>query len=128
MSDTSSPDLATLSAKVGQLIRSAELKVAGELLATARGSLHQLAEKESSFRLRYENVAELRNELMEPGGEDFNEKRLLTRLLDEEKELRATASEHASEQLRLAHALLMAAAAIVLVYCQDRESGAPLDF
>ena len=102
--------------------------MAGKLLATARGALHQLAEKEPSFRSRYEHVAELRNDLMEPGGDDFDGKRLLVRMLDEEKELRKTASEHPGEQSRLAHAMLTAAAAIVLVYCQDRESGAPLDF
>ena len=121
-------DLATLSEKLGQLIRSNELKVAGKLLATARGHLHELAEKESVFGARYEHVVELRNELMEPGCEDFDGKRLLVRLLDEEKELRAVVSKHSSEPSRLAHTLVKAAAAIVLVYCQDRESHTPLDF
>jgi len=121
-------DLATLSEKLGQLIRSNELKVAGKLLATARGHLHELAEKESVFGARYEHVAELRNELMEPGCEDFDGKRLLVRLLDEEKELRVVVSKHSSEPSRLAHSLVKAAAAIVLVYCQDRESNTPLDF
>ena len=64
MSDHSTlPDLNSLSAKLGQLIRSNELKITGKVLATARGHLHQLAEKEPAFGSRYEHVAELRNEL-----------------------------------------------------------------
>lgn len=128
MSDQSALDLATMASKLGQMVRTSELKVAGKLLATARGTLHQLAEGDPIYAPRYEHVAELRNELMEPGGPDFDAKRLLASLLDEEKALRKIAVEHPAEGLGVAHALLNAAAAVVLVYCQDRESGAPLDF
>lgn len=120
-------DVGTLSEKLGQLIRANELKVAGKLLASARGHLHELAGKEPVFAARYEHVAELRNELMEPGCADFDEKRLLLGLIQEERELRALVSKHHSEPAVLAHTLLKAAAAIVLVYCQAREFHAPLD-
>ena len=126
--ESTSPDLATLSIKVGQLVRSGELKVAGKLLATARGHLHQVADKKTVYQARYEHVAALRNELMEPDRDDFDGKRLLGQLLDEEKHLRQTALQHPCEQSLIARALLNAAAAIVLVHCQDLESEAPLDF
>lgn len=120
-------DVPTLSAKIGQMIRSNELKMAGKLLATARTHLHQLAEKDSKFQIHYEHVAELRNQLMEPGGEQFDEKRLLVQLLDEEKELHKLVAHHPPEPLLLADTLLKAAAAIVLVYAQDMAGGAPLE-
>jgi len=120
-------DVPTLSAKIGQMIRSNELKMAGKLLATARTHLHQLAEKDSNFQIHYEHVAELRNQLMEPGGEQFDEKRLLVQLLDEEKELHKLVAHHPPEPLLLADTLLKAAAAIVLVYAQDIAGGAPLE-
>ena len=129
MSDhTTLPDLDSLSAKLGQVIRSNELKMAGKILATARGHLHQLAEKEPAYQSRYEHVAELRNELMEPDAEEFDGHRFLARLLNEEKELRQAVSEHPSEPVLLAITLVRVAGAIVLVYCQDRYSDAPLDF
>ena len=122
------PELAVLSTKLGQLIRSDELKIAGKLLATARGHLQQLAEKEPVFYIRYQHIAQLRGKLVEPSGDDFDSKKLLVNLLDEEKELREVVSKHPHEQSRHAHTLLKSAAAIVLVYCQDLESDAPLDF
>jgi hypothetical protein len=129
MSDnTTLPELSSLSAKLGQLIRSQELKMGGKLLATARGHLHQLAEKVPDYHLRYEHVAELRNELMEPESEDFDAHRLLVRLIDEEKELAKCVSGNPSEHGRLALTLLRSTAAVVCVYCQDRYSDAPLDF
>jgi hypothetical protein len=120
------PELPVLSAKIGQFIRSNELKVAGKLLATARTNLHQLAEKDPKFKAHYEQVAELRNELMEPG-EQFDEKRLLVDLLEEEKELHKLVSHHPPEPLLLADAMIKAAAAIVLVYAQDMAADAPLE-
>jgi hypothetical protein len=120
-------DVATLSAKIGQLIRSNELKMAGKLLATARTHLHQLAEKDPKFQIHYEQVAELRNELMEPAGEQFDEKRLLVQLLDEEKELHKLVSHHPPESLLLVDTLLKSAAAIILVYAQDMAGDAPLE-
>src|SRR5688572_15825045 len=121
------PELPVLSAKIGQFIRSNELKVAGKLLATARTNLHQLAEKDPKFKAHYEHVAELRNELMEPAGEQFDEKRLLVDLLEEEKELHKLVSHHPPEPLLLADAMIKAAAAIVLVYAQDMAADAPLE-
>jgi hypothetical protein len=126
--DSTPPDLAELSVKLGQLIRTGELQVAGKLLATARGHLHQLADKEPIYQARYEHVALLRNELMEPDRDDFDGKRLLVELLDEEKHLRRAAKQHPSQQVSIARVLLHAAGAIVLVHCQDLESEAPLDF
>jgi hypothetical protein len=126
-SDEKVPDLATLSTKVGQMIRSNELKMAGKLLATARTHLHQLAEKDSTYQSHYENVAELRNVLMEPGGEQFDEKKLLTQMLAEEKELHKMVAKHPAEPLLLADTLLKSAAAIVLVYAQDMAGDAPLE-
>jgi hypothetical protein len=121
------PELPVLAARVGQLIHSNELKMAGKLLATARGHLAQLAEKNSSYQHAFEHVAELRNALMEPGGPDFEERKLLAQLLEEEKELhRLVAHDHA-EPLLVAHTCLKAAAAIVLVYAQEATNEAPLD-
>ena len=125
--DLKVPELSTLSAKVGQMIRSNELKMAGKLLATARTHLHQLAEKDRVYQTRYEHVAELRNHLMEPGGEQFDEKRLLAQMLVEEKELHKLMTHHPPEPLLLADTLLKAAAAIVLVYAQDMATDAPLE-
>lgn len=124
---SSAAEIAVLSGKIGQLIRSNELKMAGKLLATARGHLYQLAEQDSAYQLRYERVAELRNQLMEPGGEDFDEKKLLQEMLDEEKELHRLVSHHPLEPLRLSHTLLKSAAAIVLVYAQDLAGDTPLE-
>jgi hypothetical protein len=121
-------DLDALSAKVGQLIRTNELKMAGKLLATARGHLHQLAESDRAFQPRYEHVADLRNELMEPDREDFDEKQLLAHVLDEEKELHRMSTLHRIEPVMVSQTLLRSAAAIILVYAQDQASGAPLDF
>ena len=121
------PELPTLAAKVGQFIRSNELKVAGKLLATARTNLHQLAEKDPKYKHRYEHVAELRNELMEPVCGQFDEKRLLAELLEEEKELHKLVAHHPPELLLIADAMLKAAAAILLVYCQDMAADAPLE-
>jgi hypothetical protein len=126
--NTTLPELASLSAKLGQLVRSNELKMAGKLLATSRGHLHQLAEKVPAYHLRYEHVAELRNDLMEPESEDLDPHRLLVRLMEEEKELAKCVSENPSEHALLALTLLRSAAAVVCVYCQDRYSDAPLDF
>jgi hypothetical protein len=120
-------DVATLSAKIGQMIRSNELKMAGKLLATARTHLHQLAEKDAKFQVHYEHIADLRNQLMEPGNEQFDEKRLLVQLLDEEKELHKHLGHHAPETLLLADTLLKSAAAIVLVYAQDAAADTPLE-
>jgi hypothetical protein len=120
------PELAALSAKIGQMIRTNELKMAGKLLATARTNLHQLAEKDGAFKPHYEHVAVLRNELMEPG-EQFNEKQLLAELLDEERELHKIVARQPSEPLLLADTLIKSAAAIVLVYAQDMAADAPLE-
>jgi len=122
------PDLAELSTKLGQLIRAGELKVAGKLLATARGHLQQLSQKEPAYHTRFEQVAKLRGQLVDPGKDNFDAKRLLVSLLAEEKELRSVAALHPDDQAYHAHILVKATAAIVLVYCQDQESGAPLDF
>ncbi len=122
------PELAELSAKLGQLIRAGELSVAGKLLATARGHLQQLAEKEPAYHTRFEQVAKLRGKLANPGKDDFEAKQVLVSLLEEEKELRSVISLHPHEQSGHVLILLRSAAAIVLVYCQDLESGAPLDF
>jgi hypothetical protein len=122
-------DLAVLSGKIGQLIRTNELKMAGKFLATARGHLHQLAEGDRVFQPRYEHIAEIRNELMEPSGEDFDEKQLLVRMWEEEKELhKLAAHHHKCESLLVSQTLLRCAAAIVLVYAQDLAGDAPLDF
>lgn len=122
-------DLPTLSAKVGQLIRSNELKMAGKLLATARSTLHQLAEKDASFQPYYEHIAKLRSQLQEPGQEEqFDEKRLLSELLAEEKQLhKLLAQHHGLEPLLLVDTLVKSAAAILLVYAQDMAAGAPLE-
>lgn len=126
--DSNVAELSALSAKIGQFIRSNELKVAGKLLATARTNLHALAEKDAKFQRHYEHVAELRNELMEPVvGVQFDEKRLLVGLLDEEKELHRLVAMHPSEPLLVADTMLKAAAAIVLVYAQDMAADAPLE-
>jgi hypothetical protein len=125
--DLKVPDLATLSGRIGQLVRSNELKMAGKLLATARTHLHQLAEQNPVYQPRYEQVAELRNELMEPGGEQFDEKRLLARMLEEEKELRKLLAHHPPDTLLLADTLVKSAAAIVLVYAEDMAGDAPLE-
>lgn len=124
---TTPPNVAALSAKIGPMIRSNELKMAGKLLATARGHLHQLAQINPIFEPHYERVAELRNELMEPGGDDFDEKQLLVQLIDEVKELHRLIPQHTSEPLLLSHTLLKAASAIVLVYAQDMAGDAPLE-
>ena len=125
--DLKIPDVPTLSAKIGQMIRSNELKMAGKLLATARTHLHQLAEKNPAYQPHYEHVAELRNELMEPVGEHFDEKRLLAKMLVEERELHKMLAHHPPEGVLLSDTLLKAAAAIVLVYAQDMAGGAPLE-
>jgi len=122
------PELTELSTKLGQLIRAGELKVGGKLLATARGHLQQLAEKEPAYHTRFEQVAKLRGQLVDPGKDNFDAKQLLVNLLAEEKELRSVLALHASDRAYHAHILIKATAAIVLVYCQDIESGAPLDF
>lgn len=123
------PDLGTLSSSIGQSIRSNELKVAGKLLATGRGHLHQLSLKEKAYQPRYEQIAMLRNELMEPGEDDeFDAKQLLVQLLDEDKKLTRVLASHPAGPAKLSRAMLRAAAAIVLVYAQDLESDAPLDF
>ena len=124
---TTVPELPALAAKIGQYIRSNELKVAGKLLATARTTLHQLAEKDATYQHRYEHLAELRNELMEPSGDQFDEKRLLAQMLEEEKELHKLIAHHHSEPLLLANSMLRAASAIVLVYAQDMSGDAPLE-
>jgi hypothetical protein len=127
--ETKVADLAVLAGKICQLIRANELKMAGKLLATARGHLHQLAESDSAFLMRYEHVAHLRNELMEPSGEDFDEKRLLAAMLEEDKELQKLVStHHHCEPLILSLTLLRCAAAILLVYAQEVGGDAPLDF
>jgi len=129
MSDESNPqDLAALSSKLGQLIRSNELKMAGKLLATARGHLHQLAQKETVYETLYEKVALLRNDLMEPGDEDFDQKQLLVQLMEEDKELGKIMTQYPSEHALLARTLIRATAAVVLVFAQDMEGDAPLDF
>lgn len=125
--DAPLPDLETLSAKIGQMVRSNELKIAGKLLATARTQLHQLSEKDRIYQAPYEHVAELRNELMEPGGNDFKEKELLVKLVGEVKELHKMYSQHPSEPLLVADTMVKAAAAIVLVYAQDMVADAPLE-
>ena len=121
------PELAVLSEKVGQLIRSNELKMAGKLLATARTHLSQLAASDSVYQVRYEHIADLRNALMEPGGVDFEERKLLVQMLDEEKQLHRLVAQHPSEPLLVAHTCLKAATAIVLVYAQDLAADAPLE-
>jgi hypothetical protein len=122
------PELAVLSTKLGQLIRAGELKVGGKLLATARGHLQQLSQKEPAYHTRFEQMAKLRGQLTDPDRDGFDAKQLLVSLLDEEKELREVISLHPQDQAHQAHVLLTTTAAIVLVYCQDLESGAPLDF
>lgn len=127
-SEATIPDVAALSVKIGQMVRSNELKMAGKLLATARTHLHQLAEKDASFQPRYEHVAELRNELMEPSGPQFDEKKLLVDLLEEEREIhKLLAKHHQAEPILLADTLLKAATAIVLVYAQDMANDTPLE-
>ena len=127
-SEATLPDVASLSVKIGQMIRSNELKMAGKLLATARTHLHQLAEKDPAFQSRYEHMAELRNELMEPGGPQFDEKKLLVSMLEEERELhKLLARYHQAEPVLLADTLLKAAIAIVLVYAQDMANDTPLE-
>jgi hypothetical protein len=124
---TTTPDHPPQSAKIGQMIRSNELKMAGKLLATARGHLHQLAQSNPVFESHYERVALLRNELMEPSGQDFNEKQLLAQMVDEIKELQRLVAQHSSEPLILSQTLLKSASAIVLVYAQDMAGDAPLE-
>jgi len=126
--DSTLPELSELSLKLGQLIRSDELKICGKLLAMSRSHLKQLAEKEPMLHVHYDQVAQLRNRLLDPAGVDFNGKQLLVGLLEEEEALRKVIDQHPHELSHHAHVLLKAAAAIVLVYCQDSESGAPLDF
>jgi hypothetical protein len=122
------PELAELSTKLGQLIRAGELKVGGKLLATARGHLQQLAQNEPAYHTRFEQVAKLRGQLVDPGKDNFDAKKLLVSLLAEEIELRNVVALHPSDPAHHAHILIKATAAIILVYCQDLESGAPLDF
>jgi hypothetical protein len=64
---------------------------------------------------------------MEPSGDDFNEKQLLAKMVEEIKELHKVISHHSSEPLLLAYTLLKSAAAIVLVYAQDMTGDVPLD-
>ena len=62
-------DVTTLSAKIGQMIRSNELKMAGKLLATARNHLHQLAEKDAGFVLSFalgQHVGHVVEDLVHP--------------------------------------------------------------
>jgi hypothetical protein len=120
-------DLATLAAKVGQMVRSNELKMAGKLLATARGHLHELAQADHRYDVHYERVAVMRNELMEPGRDDFDELHLLHELVNEVKELNKLVHQHASEKLLMSETLLRVVAAIVLVYAQDMAGDAPLE-
>lgn len=122
------PELAELSTQLGQIIRAGELKVGGKLLATARGHLQQIAQKEPAYHTRFEQVAKLRGLLVDPGKDKFDAKQLLVSLLAEEKEMRSVIALHPNDQAYHAHILIKATAAIILVYCQDLESGAPLDF